>query len=125
MTAGLILFAQALIGLSFFLSCLQEKERRASLFAGLQLLVMLLLLTLFLYLNGIGFFRTGLGIILLIAGLIVLSSAFSSCEESSQSQGPAMPGPDHRRVRRFDEEIVLPGTGLSVSRNTSFASTRN
>jgi reductive dehalogenase len=110
MTAGLILFAQALIGLSFFISCLQEKERRASLFAGLQLLVMLLLLTLFLYLNGIGFFRTGPGIILLIVGLVVLGALAFFLMRRSPPNTKALQGARGLiagEVRRFDEREIV------------------
>ena len=38
------LAAQALIGLSFFVSCIWEDENRAALFAGLQFTGMLVLL---------------------------------------------------------------------------------
>ena len=59
---------QAFIGLSFFISCLWEKERRASVFALLQFLGMLLVLVVYLLLIKVGFFygKTGIGI--LIAG---------------------------------------------------------
>ncbi len=62
------LAVQALIGLSFFVSCIWEKERRASVFAGLQFLGMCALLVVYLLLIWIGFFRTTLGPAILIAG---------------------------------------------------------
>ncbi len=72
--AGLVI--QAVIGLSFFVSCIWEKERRASVFAGLQFLGMCGLLILYLLLIWIGFFRSTLGLALLIAGyLLTLSGA--------------------------------------------------
>lgn len=67
------LIAQTLIGLSFFISCILEKERRASVFAGLQFLGMFIVLIVYLYLIGIGFFKTNLGLALLIAIYIFAS----------------------------------------------------
>ena len=67
--AGLVI--QAVIGLSFFVSCIWEKERRASVFAGLQFLGMCGLLILYLLLIWIGFFRSTLGLALLIAGYLL------------------------------------------------------
>jgi len=70
------LVVQALIGLSFFISCIWEKERRASIFAGLQFLVMCALLIVYLLLAWNGFFRSSLGLTVLIAGyLVTLSGA--------------------------------------------------
>jgi reductive dehalogenase len=70
------LVVQALIGLSFFVSCIWEKEQRASIFAGLQFLGMCALLLVYLLLIWIGFFRSTLGLALLIAGyLLTLSGA--------------------------------------------------
>ena len=65
------LVVQALIGLSFFVSCIWEKERRASVFAGLQFLGMCALLVIYLLLVWIGFFRTTLGLAILIAGYVL------------------------------------------------------
>ena len=45
-----VLIIQSCIGLSFFISCIWEKEKRASLFAGLQFLGMLAFLLFFLHL---------------------------------------------------------------------------
>jgi len=57
------------IGLSFFVSCVREKERRASIFSGIQALLMLGLVVWLFYLNSIGFFGTDFGFALLILGL--------------------------------------------------------
>ncbi|MBW2311514.1 MAG: reductive dehalogenase [Deltaproteobacteria bacterium] len=65
------LIAQALIGLSYFVSSIVEKEKRASLFAGLQFLIMTAVLTAYLALVLRGFFETKIGIGVLIAGYIV------------------------------------------------------
>jgi len=69
------LIAQALIGLCFFISCIWEKEKRASVFAGLQFLGMFIVLIVYLYLIGIGFVKTNLGLALLIAMYIFASLA--------------------------------------------------
>jgi len=56
---GLIL--QAFIGLAFFISSIREKEKRASLFGGLQLSVMIFQVIFFFYLYSINFFNTEIG----------------------------------------------------------------
>ena len=61
--------AQAVIGLSYFISSIWERERRASIFGGLQFLLMLAALILIFALYGIGFFDTSAGVIVLILGL--------------------------------------------------------
>jgi reductive dehalogenase len=71
------LLAQALIGLSFFISCIWEKEKRASVFAGLQFLLMTAVLIAYLSLVLSGFFETNIGLAVLIAGyIVVLLAAF-------------------------------------------------
>lgn len=55
--AGILL---TLIGLSFFISCVWEKERRASIFSGIQALLMLGTVVWLFYLNRTGFFKTDL-----------------------------------------------------------------
>jgi reductive dehalogenase len=108
--AGLVLVAQAFIGLSFFVSCLKEKERRAGLFAGLQALAMLLLLGFFLYLCAIGFFRTGAGIALLIAGLIVCGTMTFFLLRRTPPNPKALQGTKGLivgEVKRFDEREIV------------------
>jgi reductive dehalogenase len=74
-TIGLI--TQALIGLSYFVSSVWEKEKRASVFAGLQFLLMTAVLIAYLSLVLRGFFETKIGLGVLIAGYIVaLVAAF-------------------------------------------------
>jgi hypothetical protein len=63
--AGIVLTAQAPIGLSFFIPCLWEKEKRVSFFVGLRIVGMLFMLFLFLYLTGTGVFQTTFGASLL------------------------------------------------------------
>jgi len=61
---------QAFIGLSFFVSSIWEKERRASIFGGLQLLFMLAILSLIFLLYNVGFFHTAPGGIVLVLALM-------------------------------------------------------
>ena len=66
---------QAIIGLSYFLSSIWEKERRASMFGGLQFLGMSAMAALLFYINSTGFFHTTSGTIILILGIIVGAGA--------------------------------------------------
>lgn len=68
--AALALVIQAFIGFTYFISCIWEKEKRATVFAGLQFLGMLALMILFFFLKGAGFFETNFGLVVIIAGLI-------------------------------------------------------
>jgi reductive dehalogenase len=115
--AGLTLVAQALLGLSFFISCLREGERRASFFAGLQLLAVLVLLGLFFYLNGIGFFRTGAGIVLLVAGLFFQVLLIYSLVRRTSPNPKALLGTNGRivgEVKRFDEREIVFARNRSI-----------
>jgi reductive dehalogenase len=69
--AALVLIVQACIGLSFFVSCKWEREKRATLFAGLQCFGMLCVLIAFFYLVRIDFFGTDAGLAILIIGLLL------------------------------------------------------
>ena len=57
---------QAIIGLGFFISCVWEEEPRATIFSGIQFLLMLGLVILLFYLNTIGFFETISGLTLTV-----------------------------------------------------------
>lgn len=83
---GLGLIVQALIGLSFFISCIWEKEPRATVFSGLQFLVMSGVLLAYLYLIWIGFLKTSPGTVLLIAGYIfIVLAAFLLLKKTTPS----------------------------------------
>ena len=72
--AGIVavaLIGQAFIALAFFISSIWEKEKRATLFAGLQLLVMAGLVIVFFLLITSGFFETGIGGSILISAFIL------------------------------------------------------
>lgn len=65
------LTVQVLIGLSYLISCIWEKELRATLFAFLQFLGMTTVLIVYLLLIQIDFFQTDLGLGVLVAGYVV------------------------------------------------------
>jgi reductive dehalogenase len=67
--------AQAAVGLSYLISSIAEKEKRASIFGGIQLIGMLGLLALFVYWWQIGLLFTGPGIGILICFLITGAAA--------------------------------------------------
>ena len=73
--AGLALAAQAFIGLSFLITCIWEKEPRASVYALLQFLGMAVLLFVFLFLARAGFFETRIGFTILMAGYVCFGFA--------------------------------------------------
>ena len=60
---------QAVIGFGFFISCVWEKEPRATMLSGIQFLLMLGLVILLFYLNASGFLKTNPGLTFLILGL--------------------------------------------------------
>ena len=83
-TVGLVI--QAVVGLSFFISSIQEKEPRATIFAGLQFLGMTGVLLIYLLLIGIGFFKTGAGIVLLIVFYIAgIAAAFLLIKKTKEN----------------------------------------
>jgi reductive dehalogenase len=108
--AGLVLVSLALIGLSFFISCILEKEPRASLFAALQLLTTLLLLGFFIHLYSIAFFHAGAGIAILVAGLIVSGSIAVALLRRTPANPKALQGAKGYivgEVKRLDEREIV------------------
>ncbi len=100
------LAVQACIGLWFFLSCIWEKEPRATVFASLQFLGMLGLLIFFLLLSWIGFFNTDAGFAILVgATLLAVLCALMALVKMGKNPKALlgtkglMAGP----VKRFDE----------------------
>jgi len=100
------LAVQACIGLWFLLSCIWEKEPRATVFAWLQFLGMLGLLIFFLLLSWIGFFKTDAGFAILVgATLLAVLGAFLALVRMGKNPKALlgtkglMVGP----VKRFDE----------------------
>ena len=70
--AAVALIVHTLVCLAYFVSSIWEKEKRAGIFAGLQLVVPSGLLGLVFYLSGSGFFDTIGGMVLLGAGVILV-----------------------------------------------------
>jgi len=59
--AGLVLIVQAAIGLTFFVSSIREKERRAAVLGGIQFAIMLVPAVAYFYAGKTGFFETNIG----------------------------------------------------------------
>jgi reductive dehalogenase len=104
------LIAQALIGLSYFISSVWEKEKRASVLAGLQFLVMAAVLIAYLSLMRGGFFETRLGLVVLTAGYITaFLAAFLLLRRTAPNQR-ALEGTQGfitGEVRRHDERTIV------------------
>jgi len=108
--AALALMVQAFIGLTFFISCIWEKEKRATVFAGLQFLGMLALVVVFFFLREIDFLETKLGLALLIAGLIFGAlAAFLLIRRTTPNQRAleAARGLIVGKVKRHDEREIV------------------
>ena len=102
--AGLI--AQAFIGISFFISSLYEKEKRAAFFGFVQFLAMLAMLAAFMILTGSGFFNTVWGRGILAAAFIAYGSAAFYLMRKTEANRRALRGCQGLMVgpvKRFDE----------------------
>jgi reductive dehalogenase len=97
---------QAFVGLAFFISCIWEREKRATVFAGIQFIGMLALLILFLVLAFHGFFNQGFGLVLLILGYGFTGAAAFFLLRRTGANPKALEGTKGRilgDVKRFDE----------------------
>ncbi len=104
--AVLVLAGQALIGLAFFISCILEREKRATLFAAIQLTGMLVPIALLLYAKQIGFIDSAAGVILLVAGLVLACGVvFLLCRKTGVNQRAVRGtrGTIEEHVERVDE----------------------
>jgi len=104
--AAAALTGQAVIGLIFFISCIWEREARASFFAGIQFLGMLGLLILFLRIQRSGLFETGPGLAILILALVLAAIAVFVLVRKSGENPRALQGTRgliEGEVKRFDE----------------------
>ena len=104
------LVVQAFIGLSFFISSIWEKERRATVFAAVQFTGMMAFLIIFLLLMGRGFFETSPGMILLIVGCImaVLTAIFMVRKTASNQRAlQGTTGYIIDKANRFDERMQV------------------
>jgi len=107
---GIGLCLQALIGLSFFVCSIWEKERRASFFGGLQFLGMLGLVILFFLLKSAGFFKTFAGVVILICLFImgvfiafILAKKTAANPKALAGTGGLIQG----KVKRYDERDIV------------------
>jgi reductive dehalogenase len=116
--AGILM---AIIGLSFLISCVWEKESRATLFAGLQLLLMMGLVILLLYLGAIGFFETGSGRAVLILGLVLSGGLVALFTLKIGSNPQALQGTRGLmvgNVERYDERDIVFARNRTLSPGT-------
>ena len=104
------LIVQAFIGLSFLISSVWEKERRATIFAAVQFSGMAVFLIIFLVLVGFGFFQTAAGLVLLIVGYIVVVFAAIFMVKRTAPNPQALQGTSgyiRAKVSRFDERMQV------------------
>jgi reductive dehalogenase len=99
-----------LIALSYFVSSIWEKEKRASIFGGLQFLIVLAISILLFYFYGIGFFTTIPGLVILILvlipsvlGAVLLMSSWGVNRKAQQGSRGLMVGD----VKRHDEREIM------------------
>ena len=107
---GLALAAQAFVGLAYLLSSLWEKEKRASLFAALQFVGMLLVFILFVSMALSGYFQTWFGGTLLISGTLGAAAGGFFLVRRTGFNAKALQGPDgyvSGSVERVDERTVV------------------
>ena len=108
--AAVGLMVQTFIGLSFLISSVWEKERRATIFAAVQFSGMAAFLIIFLVLVGFGFFQTAAGLVLLIVGYIVVVLAAIFMVKRTAPNPRALQGTSgyiRAKVNRFDERMQV------------------
>ncbi len=103
------LIVQAFIGLGFFVTCLGEREARASVYAFVQFVLMAAMLAIYLVLTWNGFFYQPLGSKLLIlsmgigaVGIFLVMRRESNPRARAGSQGYVV-----GQVQRFDERELV------------------
>lgn len=104
------LAVQAFIGLSFFISCILEKETRATIFALLQFIGMTIVLIVFIVLAINGIFHTTLGTVVLIIGYIGAIAAAVLLLRKDKPNPKALEGTKGLvvgEVKRHDEREII------------------
>jgi len=104
------LFILVLIDLSFYISCVREKEPRASVFALIQFAGMMTLLAIYLISAWAGFFSTKMGTAFLIIGYVLSIMLVFLLVRKSKPNFRALAGSKGRivgEVKRFDERETL------------------
>lgn len=107
---ALALIIHAYIFLTYFISSIREKEKRATAFGGLQLAIPLGLLGLLFFLSGSGFFDSKSGIVILSGGaifivlapLLLIIKTFPNNKALAGTKGFIVGS-----VRRFDERETV------------------
>lgn len=69
--SGSAICLTALLGLWFFISSIQEKEKRATIFGAVQFIIMLVVVIAFFALNSVNFFDSGVGFNIMVGLLII------------------------------------------------------
>ena len=118
-TAGLIL--SAMVGMAFFISSIREKEKRASIFGGIQLLGMIFLVIGFLYLYSIGVFNSGVGVFILtflVSFGIVVAILFCRRTSPNEKALKGAKGYISGEVTRFDERDHVFARNRSLPENS-------
>ena len=108
--AALGLIGLALIGLSFLVSSVREREAKATSFAALQSAAMLILVLVFFFLLWAGFFETAPGIILLMGGIAAGAVAGFLLLRRSGANPRALQGTRGLivgEVKRWDEREIV------------------
>jgi len=108
--AALAFLALTVIGLSYFVSSLREREGRVSVFSGAQLLILITLTAFFIYLWATGFFNTGAGLAVLVIGLFLLAVGVFFIAGESGANPKALEGTRGMivgDVERYDEREVV------------------
>ncbi|MBW2090946.1 MAG: reductive dehalogenase [Deltaproteobacteria bacterium] len=108
--AGLALLALATIGLAYFISSIWEREGRAAVFAGAQLVILAVLVALFIFLWAVGFFETPVGWAVLILGLVLLAAGTFFIVRKSGANPRALEGTRGLivgQVNRYDEREIV------------------
>ncbi|MCK5350628.1 MAG: hypothetical protein KAJ25_14620, partial [Desulfobacula sp.] len=118
-TAGLIL--SAMVGMAFFISSIREKEKRASIFGGIQLLGMIFLVIGFLYLYSIGVFNSGAGVFILaflVSFGIVAAILFCRKTSPNEKALKGAKGYISGKATRFDERDHVFARNRSLPANS-------
>jgi len=101
---------QAVIGLSFLIACIREKEKRASFFAALQFMGMASILFIYLILERSGFLRTASGLVLVIVGYLIAGLVAFFMVRRTEPNQKALKGTEGyvlNQVKRFDERMQV------------------
>jgi reductive dehalogenase len=108
--AGLFLILLALVGLSFFISCIRERERRATNFAAVQLAALLTPVLVFFLLLRAGFFEGGVGAAVLTCGIAAAGAGCFLLLRRSGGNPRALEGTRGRilgEVEKWDERAIV------------------